>query len=39
MIVDAHLHCSGSEQGPEVLRTLDEAGVDIAVLVQFTKQR
>ncbi|HBY93447.1 MAG: amidohydrolase family protein [Ardenticatenaceae bacterium] len=33
MIVDAHLHCSGGEQSAEALRSLDEAGVDVAVLL------
>jgi predicted TIM-barrel fold metal-dependent hydrolase len=33
MIVDAHLHCSGKESTGEVLRTLDDAGVDAAVLL------
>lgn len=33
MIIDAHLHCSGRETSTEVLRTLDEAGVDMAVLL------
>lgn len=33
MIVDAHLHCSGRESRSDVLRSLDEAGVDVAVLL------
>lgn len=33
MIIDAHLRTSGREQADEVLRTLDEAGVERAVLV------
>jgi predicted TIM-barrel fold metal-dependent hydrolase len=33
MIVDAHLHCSGSEREADVLRSLDDAGVDAAVLL------
>lgn len=33
MIVDAHLHCSGREQSDEVLRALDEAGIEVAVLL------
>jgi predicted TIM-barrel fold metal-dependent hydrolase len=33
MIVDAHLHCSGRERSDDVLRALDDAGVDIAVLL------
>lgn len=35
-IVDAHLHASGREQADEVLRALDEAGVELAcVLAPF----
>jgi predicted TIM-barrel fold metal-dependent hydrolase len=33
MIIDAHLHCTGLETADDVLRTLDEAGVDMAVLL------
>lgn len=33
MIVDAHIHCSGRESSGEILRALDEAGVDVAVLL------
>jgi predicted TIM-barrel fold metal-dependent hydrolase len=33
MIVDAHLHCSGRERSADVIRSLDEAGVDRAVLL------
>ncbi len=33
MIVDAHLHCSGQEDSSGVLRTLDEAGIDVGVLL------
>jgi len=33
MIVDAHLHCSGSERSDDVLRSLDDAGVDVGVLL------
>lgn len=33
MIIDAHLHCSGRENSFEVLSSLDEAGVDHAVLL------
>lgn len=33
MIVDAHLHCSGGERSADVLHSLDEAGVDVAVLL------
>jgi len=33
MIIDAHLHCSGTERSDDVLRSLDEAGIDMAVLL------
>lgn len=33
MIIDAHLHCSGSETAADVLRSLDDAEVDIGVLL------
>jgi predicted TIM-barrel fold metal-dependent hydrolase len=33
MIIDAHVHCSGQENASDVLHSLDEAGVDIAVLL------
>lgn len=33
MIIDAHLHTSGQETADEVLKTLDDAGVDIAFLL------
>ena len=33
MIVDAHLHCSGREHGDDVLRSLDDAQVDVGVLL------
>jgi len=33
MIIDAHLHCSGAESGDDVLRSLDEARVDVGVLL------
>jgi len=33
VIIDAHLHCSGRENAAEVLHSLDEAGVDVAVLL------
>lgn len=33
MIVDAHIHCSGNERADEVLSAMDEAGVDVAVLL------
>ena len=33
MIVDAHIHCSGNECADDVLEAIDEAGVDVAVLL------
>lgn len=33
MIIDAHVHCSGQEKAPDVLRSLDEADIDLAVLL------
>ena len=33
MIVDAHLHCSGSERSDDIVRALDDAGVEVAVLL------
>ncbi len=33
MIIDAHLNCSGSETADDVLRSLDEAGVEVGVLL------
>jgi predicted TIM-barrel fold metal-dependent hydrolase len=33
MLIDAHLHCSGKERSDDVLRSLDDAGVDVAVLL------
>jgi predicted TIM-barrel fold metal-dependent hydrolase len=33
MIIDAHLHCTGRETADDVLRSLDEAGIDMAVLL------
>jgi len=33
LIIDAHLHCSGAESSDGVLRTLDEAQIDAAVLL------
>ena len=33
MIIDAHLHCTGKENADEVLRALDEAGIDQGVLL------
>ncbi|WAC72189.1 amidohydrolase family protein [Roseateles sp. SL47] len=33
MIIDAHLHCTGRENTTDVLRTLDEAGIDTGVLL------
>lgn len=33
MIIDAHLHCTGRETPDDVLRTLDDAGIDKGVLL------
>ena len=33
MIVDAHLHCTGAEHADGVLRSLDEAGIEVGVLL------
>ena len=33
MLVDAHIHCTGRERTDDVLRTLDDAGVDVGVLL------
>lgn len=33
MILDAHLHCTGQERADDVLRSLDKAGIDMAVLL------
>lgn len=33
MIIDAHLHCTGRETADDVLRTLDDAAVDVGVLL------
>src|SRR5678815_5625789 len=33
MVVDAHLHCSGRETADDVLHSLDDARVDVAVLL------
>lgn len=33
MIIDAHLHCSGDENSADILRGLDEAGVDAGLLI------
>ncbi len=33
MIIDAHIHCSGDEKTDDVLRALDETGVDKTVLL------
>ena len=33
MLIDAHLHCTGRETRDGVLRSLDEAGVDVGVLL------
>ncbi|MGE5386874.1 MAG: amidohydrolase family protein [Betaproteobacteria bacterium] len=33
MIIDAHLHCTGRESSEDVLRALDDARIDIGVLL------
>lgn len=33
MVIDAHLHCTGTETADGVLRSLDEAGIDLGVLL------
>jgi len=33
VLVDAHLHCTGRETADDVLRTLDDAGVDLGILL------
>lgn len=33
MLIDAHLHLSGRERAADVLRSLDDAGIDVAVLL------
>ena len=33
MIIDAHVHCSGTERSDDCLRTFDDAGIDVAVLL------
>lgn len=33
MLIDAHIHCSGRERADQVLATLDEADIDVAVLL------
>ena len=33
MIIDAHLHCTGTETTSDVLRSLDDAGIDQGVLL------
>lgn len=33
MLIDAHLHCTGRETRDDVLRTLDDAEVDVGVLL------
>ena len=33
MIIDAHLHCTGRETRDDVLRSLDESGTDVGVLL------
>ena len=36
MIVDAHLYCSGAERTPEILHSMDDAGVDFTVRLALT---
>jgi predicted TIM-barrel fold metal-dependent hydrolase len=33
VIIDAHLHCTGDETGDDVLGSLEEAGIDVGVLI------
>jgi len=33
MVIDAHLHCTGRETSDDVLRSLDEAQIDVGVLL------
>lgn len=33
MVIDAHLHCTGRETTSDVLRALDDAGIDMGVLL------
>jgi predicted TIM-barrel fold metal-dependent hydrolase len=33
MIIDAHLHCTGRETAEDILRSLDEAKIDLGVLL------
>ena len=33
MLIDAHLHCTGRERAADVLRSLDDANVDVGVLL------
>jgi predicted TIM-barrel fold metal-dependent hydrolase len=33
VIIDAHLHCTGAETTADVLASLDEAGIDVGVLI------
>lgn len=33
MIIDAHVHCSGAEETAECLQAMDDAGIDVAVLL------
>ncbi|MGN6525961.1 MAG: amidohydrolase family protein [Burkholderiaceae bacterium] len=33
MIIDAHLHCTGAETSAGVLASLDDAGIDVGVLI------
>jgi predicted TIM-barrel fold metal-dependent hydrolase len=33
MVIDAHLHCTGGERSSDVLRSLDDADIDVGVLL------
>ncbi|MDB5817437.1 MAG: Amidohydrolase 2, partial [Rhizobacter sp.] len=33
MIIDAHVHCSGQEKVDDVLQSIDDAGIDMAVVL------
>ena len=33
MVIDAHLHCTGRETAADVMRSLDDAGIDVGVLL------
>jgi hypothetical protein len=39
VVIDAHLHCTGDETTPDVLDALDDAGIDIGVLIAPFAQR